>query len=415
MSHKEQHTVSESASPPLRESQSTTETSLKTSESANAETTYKYRCPYCGVTYRHELFARVHITRADNEAHIHQNGMMPEVEIEAIDDDDNVVDTISRRPTDIETEAVSVEDFPDHLSEQHRQILVVATRNAHERTYTTIAERVEEHLSDSDIETPSYSTIRRVIRRFYRSEEHESESSSTDDEPTLSGLTPKQQAIVIARVLLPDASDRETAERIGCANSYPSQVYEQAEPIIDRLEHHRESETDVRETICNELSAAAITELVQRGLAENLPIDFAAIVAEEEEPTEEAATPDWGSPVDHPKTLRASPTHSAAHTEEEDDADSMTTSQKPQRSDVQEQPEDAGGPDPTTSPTEVTHEDSPQEIPRSEIRELQAKVTFFRQTVSRIAETDGDAELVVSFARQIEQQFEAILRSETES
>lgn len=409
MSYKEQKTYTESKLPAVSDAQPI----INRDMSGNSDDAHEFRCPYCNVSYQHELITRVHVTRADDVDHLNYNGIMPECDIEVVDDDDNIVDTISRRPGDIDLTVLSAEDFPDDLSEQHRRILLVAAQNLHEESYTTISERVKEHLATHSIESPSYSTIRRVIRRFYRPDEHQNQSNSTslNNKDTLSDLTAKQQAIVIARVLLPEESDTSIADRIGCAYSYPSQVYDQSEHIIDQLNSLREEGDSLIKTVCSELTKDDINELIQRGLMDELPVELDSTTKYQTGLDETTGRDEWGSPVDHPKTLRAKPDN-PLRTAEPNSEDSHTD-QVQLNDAVQKLPEDSTTE--RTSDETTSDEDSLQQIPRDEVIELQDKVAFLREMFDSSQLENRNTELVVALAQQVEERCDMMLHPSSQS
>lgn len=280
------------------------EPSTEIADAVDQHDVHRYQCSICGETYGNEITARVHITRSDDVEHLNHNGLMPEAEIELVSPVDEVVDTISRQPDEIAVESFSVEQLPDDYSNHHRQIIKVATHNPY-ASYAELEDLVASEFEEFDIEVPSYSTIRRVVREFYRPHVNAEQTESLD------ALTAKQQAIIIARLILEDKTHANVSERVGCAASYPAQVYERAAGVVQKFE---EADEDVVGLIKSELSTESISELINRGLVDDLPIEFEQI---DDNATENASTDDnddsynqqslWGSPVDNQTGLRGVP------------------------------------------------------------------------------------------------------------
>jgi hypothetical protein len=234
----------------------------------HAEQEVQYGCPFCDETYDNELVTRVHVTRSEDNAHINRDGLMPETEIEVVNEAGKIVETISRRPNDINLETLQAEDLQDNLSGEHKQILLTAAYNPFLTTYTELEEKVSNALKQrgySEDDIPSYSTVRRVIREFYRPQEVEAEKQNRNkenDEEILGDLTPRQQAIVIAHLANPDESTSQIARRAGnTSNSYPGQVYNRAEAIIDRLQRSIDDGETVGAAILAEMTAEDVSNL----------------------------------------------------------------------------------------------------------------------------------------------------------
>lgn len=375
------------------------EPTLPQAQSENDE--YKYRCPYCDISYQNELLSRVHITRSDDPNHLNRNGFMPESEIQVVNPEGEVVDTVSRRPQEIDASSLSIDAFPDDLSDQHKHILVVAATNAEENTYTSLAEKVDQRLEDHDIRSPSYSTIRRVIRRFYRSQteggtiEREDETNSKK----LTELTSKQQAIIIARLCSPEASPTTIAEQISCAKSYPPQVYELATSIINGLETKVEEGEHLREVLTDELTGDDIRELVNRGLLDDVPINLATVITDAED-----KKGGWGPPQHHHGGMTAGPQNIDQQSET---TDSESTQQSRLTEAPDSKPDTLDADDPTDRPFET---DAHETVPRSELEALREKVRFVREAFDYDS-ADGENKLLISFARQFEERCDKILNT----
>lgn len=359
---------------------------------------YKYRCPYCGVTYDLEIFTRVHITRSDDPDHLNYNGFMPETKIEKIDDDGEVIEMISRRPEEIDMSGLTITEFPASLPETHKHILLIATKNKDEEAYTTLADEAETRLAEYELECPSYSTIRRVVRSFYRPHKDTDNGQAGDSEKTdsLSTHTPKQQAILIARLASPEAPISEIAKQIGCAKSYPYQIYEQSESLIADLEAKIEQRDNLQTVLREELTDDDIHMLLKKDLLANVPIDLDTTVDDHNR----GETSDWGSPMKQHEVMSADP-HSPSQehqtidseTIESDDSSDNTTNE----SDAIVSDKSVNG-----SPQTVN---TNQSIQRDDIENLQDKIAFTR----RIFDGIGENEELVSLARSLENHLDEIL------
>ena len=148
------------------------EDSVTTNDSTDE---YTYRCPHCDASYADERLARVHITRADDPTHHHRNGLMPEEEIEVVDDNGQIVATRSKRPEDVDLSEVSMRDFPTDLTTKRKHALVVATRHPEIDNRRELTTMVHERLADNSWETspPSHQTVRRALDEFYHPHEDE--------------------------------------------------------------------------------------------------------------------------------------------------------------------------------------------------------------------------------------------------
>jgi len=371
--------------------------SLGEDESKNDE--IRYRCPYCDTSYQHELITRIHVIRSEDPNHLNRNGFMPEVEIEILDADGEMIERVSRRPDEIDPSKLTIDSFPDETSTQHKHILLVAAQNAEESTYTTLAQKVEDRFDDYDIDCPSYSTVRRVVRQFYRPHsETESSGQGDPNKESLSALTAKQQAIIIARLLSPKASTNEISDQIGCASSYPSQVFQLAEDIISDLEEQINQGDGPRTVIRNELGEGDIHELVGRELLANVPIHFPSVTDGEGH-----NTTDWGSPVGHKGGMTAVPDSTDQETQTTDLEAAEQTKLTKKSS--------------TESDTKTAEDDwewrmSSNKSPKTicdEIEQLQEKVQFLRKVFSHSEVEEDGTQVLVSFSTQIEEHCEDIL------
>jgi hypothetical protein len=396
----------------------TPETEVADSEMINENTDeYVYRCPHCDTIYADERHTRVHITRADDAAHRHRNGFMPEEEIEVIDADGEVIDTRSRRPEEVDLTDVTIDDFPADLSHKRKHALVVATRHPEADTLRELTDMVRERIENSDweISPPSKPTVSRALDEYYHLDESD-EVSTESEEKTLADLTLIQQAAIIGKLVLPDEPDTSIADRIGCACSYPGQISDEKEHVLTPLQTRLEQGDDIEAVLTDELTADTLAALIDKEFLSEIPLDVQSLAAEmdvdeasstgllativEETDPKTSSDSNWGSPVDHTSGMHAVPDDPFGSTNGDPaDSDGLNS----QSSDADLDSTDDIGAD------ETQPDDLPAPAVVTEIAALKQKVAFFRQTINPVSQTDEQMALLESFAEQIEQSCEAML------
>ena len=410
------------------------------------ETTKKlYRCPHCRTTYSDERFVRVHITRAEDDLHQNRNGAMPEESIEVVNDAGDVVDTISRRPKDIDLTDVTCADFPDDLSKKRVHTLVVAAHNPTVTTRRRITELVQDRLDANEYETeaPTERTVGRALDDFYHPHEDGDDETGTE----LAELTTLQQAIIITHLDGPDRSNGAIADHVRCAKSYPGQVLDKRAGIVERLAARRTAGESLGAVIKDPLSATDLTS-ISKQLASELSVDLTALRAEMTTSTDDttADTPDaaadgagtdWGTPRSHHGVVTAAPED---HLEDDSDDAPPTSNRSDQRTLIGATPVDNRSTDADNN-TGVSTEESDTPISSgpsensshrtsaessndssagqsvvdpgadliAQIQEMQRNVRFFTELYEAV-DDQGQA-LALSVAKQVDKQCEAMLRS----
>lgn len=389
-----------------------------------------YRCPVCEKTYQHELLARIHITRASDDSHAHRNGLMPEAEIEAIDADGKVIKTITRSPDELEPETLTVEAFPDGLSEKRRHALLIAAHNPYESSAQAITDRIEKRADETGLAVPGYTTVCRSLKSFYQPPEDDESGAQPDDE-SITDLTAKQQAIIIARLADPDATEARIADMVGCADSYPGQVYDRAEHVIDNIEAECETDDDLPRVLASELSASDIRTLHERGLLAGIPVSLPTAEMDQDEAAEadaqtgESADQDgqWGSPVSNQTGLRADPANPFGN---EADTESSAASDATQQTLPADQPADDGEHAPDNDDSErVTHKPvtndatleagADPQIPADKVNRLRQQVAFLIDAFERVAEPEASTSRILAFAEQFHHECATMLEQEGEA
>lgn len=382
-------------------------------DSAQAETNVAYRCPFCQTTYQDERHVRVHITHADDVDHHNYNGMMPEVEIPVVDDNETVVDRVSKRPAQIDLDSLTIADFPETLSKQHRHILLVAARDQKWSTYRELTECVNDHLADSEIDAPSYSTIRRVVKRFYRLPTQESNPTDESKQP-LDACTAKQQAILIARVVYPDKPATRLASLIGCGESYPGQILKGKQHILTQLQADTDQTDTPAQVIRNKLSEDSIRELNERELLTNIPIELHP--DNESDPEElpgdqddhddtDPAPATWGAPDATHNVMSASPS----------DIDTTSNGTRDDKTPREDSTTPSASQATDGSATTADNDNPDARMLADQIQQLQSRVRFVRQAFERQPDATTQHITVVALAGQIEASCEEMLQAATQS
>lgn len=372
-----QQTHEEVTVPEDTDMKSVTETAI-----TDQQNNHRYQCQFCETIYENEITARVHITRSDDEIHQNHNGLMPDTEIDILGKDGEVIDSVSRRPDEITVDNFSADQLPSEYPEHQRKILQIATQNPYEQEYTTLEDLIVSEFEELDLKIPSYSTIRRVVKEFY-----DPQSPDQAEAEDLDDLTPKQQAIIIAHTLLPDEPKSTIADRVGCASSYPAQVFDRAPHVVQQL--GQKNDGDIVEAIQSELSEESIIELTSRELVADLPIEFAAI---DDRNSEDVVTDSgdedsnqqslWGSPIENETGLRGVPEPEPDQSKfdsEEADSETQNSSQ------TDEEVLDA-------------------------IADLHQELRFLSDIFAH-AEPHQNTNLVTAVAEQVEERCESILRT----
>ncbi|MCU4744246.1 hypothetical protein [Natronoglomus mannanivorans] len=301
----------------------------------NTDSDFQYHCPHCDKHYANEILIRVHITRSDDAAHANRDGFMPEAEICVTDTTGTELRSVTKRPRDINAQSVTLNDFPDDLTDRHKLILLAATHNPHETEYTELKNIADELFEQYGDEPLSYATVRRVTRRFYRPDTSDrvntadtTQLAGTNDDSdapntrtervnqngTLADLTPKQQAIVIATVTHPDDSNVQIAGRINTAQSYPSQVTEKFNRIVNRIDDRIDSGDAIETVLADEIEHGDITTLTAKNLLDDVAINPHDILNEIADSTENGEQPGRKGTLDSFRT-----TDSADGEDSEDD------------------------------------------------------------------------------------------------
>lgn len=418
----------------------------------------QYRCTFCGDTYPHEALTRAHVTRSEGR-HLNYKGDMPEVDIEVLDRDGDVIETRSTTPEQFDPYDVDVDDLSDDLKDSHKRIILIAAVNPNIDSYEELKEKVNDVFEQRGEDTVSYATVRRVVKDYFEPEESAPEGVDDMDREVLSDLTAKQQATIITELVTDGLKHEEIAGIVGTSQSYPSQVFNRAEEVLEGLEEKIESGMTTREAILDELTPEDLITLEGQGFVEDLDFDLPTPGSDDESSTPEdgsasettaeadSSEAESEAPSDGPvsqqaKPMTASPStpwdeqptqppteelqpadgtpsdQKAVSADSETDSDGADASEGADASSNDESSgaatEDESAPETTESTTEsVTGtEHGESAVPREDVEEVLEKVRFHKRAVEKGVEID-DSEASTSrdlaFAEVVEEELEQLL------
>lgn len=227
-------------------------------EDENTTEIASYSCPYCEYVKKSERVVRTHISRAEDAQHGNRNGFMPEVSIEALDKDGNVIEEVERDSAELATDShdsgeISTSLFPDGLSDMQNQILQKAITNP-SAGYQEITDDIG----------CSYQWTRRTIQNYLSGHDQRKMQKEKEDGPKSYedlGNVAKRVVDELAKEddpLDPDGRSRSLSqieEDADCGASYAYKVIDKfPEAIKKRKQQVDEEETDDsgEETITNE-------------------------------------------------------------------------------------------------------------------------------------------------------------------
>jgi hypothetical protein len=410
----------------------------------NSHSHSKYACPFCEASYDHELLTRVHVTRSDDETHKNHDGFMPETQVAILDEDGAVVETLAGRPDELNTNELTREDLPGEFDQRKERVLLIGAYKPN-ADFTEIHERATAVLEENDLWPVSYETVRRWIREFYTpqiADSDQEDAQVAEDSRNLDELTPKQQAVVLARLDAPDASYSELAEQAGCSAAYPSSVLDQKSELVEALSARLEDGESLRDIVTEELSAAAIDQLADDAL---LGPDFfeEELAASLEDHGNEDELSDGPANDSTSRVMSASPddfsietdqpdypeTSSDENGEKPESGNSSTNSPVDSAPSTVESAEESTNESATSTETTglqssnqneeqvqtdtVSEEDSSAGISRTEIERIQDRISFFRRIAeAEVAEQENGstrARTQLVLARELETELEQVL------
>lgn len=397
----------------------------------------EYACPFCETTYDNELLTRVHITRSADDLHKNHDGFMPETQIKVTDPDGTKLDELQRRPDELNTNELERADLPDEFDERKQRVLLIGAYRPN-ADYTELHERATAVLEEHDLEPVSYGTIRRWIREFYMPKAHvaTAEAQSGDNSESLSELTNKQQAIVIARLADPDASQSELADRAGTSATYPNTVLDRASGLIDQLSERLSAGELLDEIVQENLSREDIERLAQEDLLgkEFFAGDLESVIAE---PGDRSADVTDGPVNDaNARVLSASPPEfaelKAGQQENQSenaaskpksparngDSSPATTFESTETAPTEEKEDSNGSGVEDESPAEPSTAASPaipdsEVVPKKDVEAIRDRIRFVRRVAEReVGEEDQPkprARTQLALAREVEDELDRVL------
>ena len=416
----------------------------------------------CKQEYSNEILTRVHITRCGDDDHRNYNGFMPETTIECVDADGEIIEEISKHPTDINVNSVGMDDLPDEFDERKKRVLLVATYHPDIDSFTELHELSSGVLEEHELEPVTYNTVRRWIREFYLPESEDTEppegdvTDATTNEKSLDDFTPKQQNILITRLAKPEAPNTAIAEYADCSIPYVGQVLTNAKTVVETYSNRLKAGESLSELLQSELADETLDRLTEDSLLEVLDIEL--VIDEQESPPEEIGeTPatELSTTSRYANIMSASPTEQPASEPEdlfdlgvedrtkktaESSKEYAETSQEPS-TDIEEMSPDTQS---TTNDPKADTEDEPMalrneeisvetryegedrqdminqdrtaepDIPLAELETLLDKIQFMRRVLEREAEAvsadqNGQNQSQLAVINEIESRIEKII------
>lgn len=352
----------------------------------------QYGCPHCDATYAHEVFTRVHLTRADDETHRTDSGFESGAEV-IVSTDGEVTEHRNYQPDTIDPSAITRDAFPADLSDKAVSALVVATRNPTLTDRRLLTEQVRESLAETSWEPPIERTVDQAVTTFYHPH-----LCGDDETPTFATLTTKQQAILLTRLALPDASSETIATYTDCSKNYPRKTCRNHAEVLESLRERYEAGEDLSAIITQELPTAARDDLLATGQVAPLLFDEANDdTSSQSSPSAGTATDDSEGASDTPETTTPAQTRlpsepSAATHDGAADATLSPSSFATVASLRDEEPD--GDKMTATAPAVTT-------TCADELEDLARQVQFVKEAVS-VTDPDRETTLLINLFEQIE-------------
>jgi hypothetical protein len=347
----------------------------------------QFGCPFCDATYAHEVFMRVHITRADDDSHDSRDGFDSDTEVLVGKADGNSTRRQSS-PEAVDPSCVTRDDFPDELSAKAVSALLVATRNPTLTDRTVLTERVHDELADRAREPPIERTVDQAVTRFYHPH-----LCGDGEAPTFATLTTKQQAILITRLALPEASSETIATYTECSKNYPRKTCRNYPDVLDSLRERHEAGEDLYSIITTELPTAARDDLLATGQVAALVVDQ----ANDDEPAELPEADETLSDTD--RELATEDNDTAAQTR-------LAAEPVPDEPDSEEAEKNTLSPSAFATAAAVLGEQQADEPPvtttcAEELEDLATQVQFVKEAIS-VTDPDRETTLLINLFEQIE-------------
>lgn len=181
-----------------RESQTDSESEDGQTNDNDQPSISEYSCPYCSYTDNEERWVRVHITSSSDTRHDGRHGFSPNVTVDALDSDGNVVDQPRGIPAQADDPgSVTTELLPDDLEEEKEEIILTAVRNPSIDSYSELQDLVNEK-SDSEV---SYNKVYYTVNTYMsKPDSQQTTGQTTQDKSTskqFEDLTDKQKSTLI--------------------------------------------------------------------------------------------------------------------------------------------------------------------------------------------------------------------------
>lgn len=220
-----------------------------------------------------------------------------------------------------------------------------------------------------------------------------------EEEKELADLTPRQQALIIARVIHPNVSTETISERVGTSKTYPNQVFNEYGYLITELQEQLQAADDPEAVLLEHLDVDSISTLMTEGLLDDVDVDFKSAV--KEYMGEDASQEVFDQPINaQSEFMQAAPDIFGEEDETEAEQDQITWSRE------EDETEEPSASDQTevseTKETEVSESLAEGDL-HEQVRQLRDQVQFFKRATG--AESDEAHRL----ASVIEEELDAML------
>lgn len=367
----------------------------------------EFHCPYCEISYSHEILTRVHITRADDKAHQTHDGLMPETAVKQVSANGDSI-RITRAPEEIDVNTLELVDLPDQLSSKKKQIILTAVSSPYVDTYTELHERVQGVFHERELGSVSYDKVRRTVQEFFLPAD---DNESTPAKQRYANLTDKQQRVIDAYIANPSATYAEIAEQAETSQSYPTQILNKFEMLVTELQNDREKPNPTDDTPDSESAPSGLE-------AENNPPNGSSI--EEELPSQTTSVSQDGpitssvtrvmsaSPYEEPASPSAeSATRNASKPVENDETSDQTSISEAESNSDEPVPDET-----ESSISETKLSDVDNQTLLDQVAQVKERVSFLRRIAERqIAAYDSapSAAIQLAVSEEIESELDQIL------
>lgn len=246
-----------------------------------------YRCPYCErATYQTEMLVRAHICWADDDAHADIDGTAPEVEPIELNANQEVIGRAFTLAGQLNLHALELSDIPaefdgESFTERERRALLVCAFNANKGLpYPELQDRLTAHLEGHGFEPLSEQQVRQLCEQLFTPHMRRDAPDSRDittARTALTDLTPLQQSIIVAHLCDPDLDPQTLSTSVGTAVSYPTQVLNARQDLIEGLRRRLGNGQDIESLLAERVPEAALSSIESEGYLDEFDIDLSIV------------------------------------------------------------------------------------------------------------------------------------------